>query len=176
MDNRIEKRRLVYEGSVTHGYFVDVRMSDGTLVRRDFIHFGAAAVVLPVLDDGSIVLIRNYRFAVGEVLWELPAGGLADGEDPAAGAARELAEETGYVAGAIEKLGEFHSCPGASDEKLQAFLATDLVPGEQNLETYEEISVEVCTERAVRHMVADGTIHDAKTIATLCLYWLGRET
>ena len=176
MDNRIENRLLVYEGSVTDGYFVDVRMPNGTLVRRDLIHFGGAAVILPVLDDGSIVLIRNYRFAVDEVLWELPAGGVADGEDPARAAARELAEETGYSAGDIVKLGEFYSCPGAADEKLHAFLATDLVPGEQNLETYEEISVEVCTEHAVRNMVADGTIHDAKTIATLSLYWLGKET
>jgi len=176
MNDRIEKRELVYEGSVTTGYRVDVRMPDGRLVRRDLIHFSGAAVVLPVLADGSIVLIRNYRFAVGEVLWEIPAGGLAAGEDPAACASRELTEETGYTAGRIEKLGEFYSCPGATDEMLYAYLATDLARGEQNLELYEEISVEVCTEQAVGRMVADGTIHDGKTIATLALYWMSKET
>ncbi|MBL7134037.1 MAG: NUDIX hydrolase [Phycisphaerae bacterium] len=176
MTIRIENRELVYEGAVTTGYRVDLRMPDGHLVRRDLIHFSGAAVVLPVLDDGSIVLIRNYRFAVGEVLWEIPAGGLAGGEDPAVCASRELTEETGYTAGRIEKLGEFYACPGATDEMLYAYLATDLVRGEQNLELYEEISVEVCTERAVRRMVADGTIHDAKTIATLALYWMSKET
>lgn len=176
MSDRIEQRELVYEGAVTRGYLVRVRMPDGCLVRRDLIHFSGAVVVLPVLDDGSIVLISNYRFAVDEVLWELPAGGLAEGEDPAAAAARELAEETGYAAGKIEKLGQFYSCPGATDENLHAYLATDLAGGEQNLELYEEISVEVCTEHAVRRMIVDGTIHDAKTIATLSLYWLSKET
>ena len=176
MNDRIEKRELVYEGAVTTGYRVDLRMADGTVVRRDLIHFSGAAVILPVLADGSIVLIRNYRFAIDEVLWEIPAGGLAPDEDPAVCAARELAEETGYTAGRIEKLGEFYTCPGATDEMLYAYLATELVPGEQNLEAYEEISVEVCTEQAVRRMIADGTIHDGKTIAALALYWMSKET
>lgn len=175
MNDRIEQRELVYDGSVTRGYLVSLRMPDGHLVWRDLIHFSGAVVVLPVLDNGDIVLIRNYRFAVDEVLWELPAGGLGAGEDPAAAAVRELAEETGYTAARIEKLGEFYSSPGATDEKLHAFLAAGLVGGEQNLELYEEISVEVCTERAVRRMIANGTIRDAKTIATLSLYRLGRE-
>ena len=76
-------------------------------------------MILPVLRDGAIVLIRNYRFAVGEHLWELPAGMLEQGEDPAVCASRELAEETGYTAGSIEKLGVFYTGPGTTDESMQ---------------------------------------------------------
>ncbi len=172
MTIRIENRELVYEGAVTTGYRVDLRMPDGHLVRRDLIHFSGAAVVLPVLDDGSIVLIRNYRFAVDEHLLELPAGMLDADEEPGLCAARELAEETGYLAGRVEKLGAFFSGPGTTDENMHAYLATKLTAGDQNLETYERITVEVYPEGLVRRMVADGEIHDAKTIAALGLYWL----
>jgi ADP-ribose pyrophosphatase len=93
MKAKYEHAELIYDGRIAKGYKVQGRMPDGHLVQRDFVHYGSAAVVLPVLDDGSIVLIRNYRFAVDEHLCELPAGMIDEGEDPAAGAARELAEE-----------------------------------------------------------------------------------
>jgi len=149
-------------------------MPDGKIVDRDFVHHSGAVVVLPVLADGSIVMIRNYRFAVGETLWELPAGLLETGENQADCAGRELIEETGFKAGKIEKLGQFYTCPGIADENMHAFLATDLMPGEQDLETYEQITVEILSEQKVRDMLLDGTIHDGKTIATLGLYWLKR--
>ena len=172
-DDRFVSHELIFDGTVAKGYAVEVRMEDGRAVRRDYFHYGGAAVILPVLDDGSIVLIRNYRFAVDEHLYELPAGMLEDDEAPARCAARELAEETGYAAGRIEKLGTFYTGPGTCDETMHAFLATDLTRGEQDLEIYEQITVEVFGGRDVRRMVADGTIHDAKTIAALGLYWLG---
>ena len=150
-------------------------MPDGNVVQRDFFHYDGAAVVLPVLDDGAIVLIRNYRFAVDEHLYELPAGMLEPPEDPAECAARELIEETGYRAGRIEKLGEFYTGPGTTDENMHAFLATDLTDGQQDLEVYEEIHVEVFPAARVREMVADGTIHDGKTIAALAYYWMRKE-
>jgi len=172
MNDRFEKRRLVFDGKVAKGYEVDLRMPDGRLVRRDFFHYDGAAVVLPVRDDGAIVLIRNYRFAVDEQLYELPAGMLEPGEAPALCAARELTEETGYTAARIEKLGAFYTGPGTTDETMHAFLATDLSQGRQNLEIYEQISVEVFPERKVREMIAGGAIHDGKSIAALGLYWL----
>lgn len=151
-------------------------MDDGRLVRRDFFKYPGAAVILPVLDDGSIVLIRNYRFAVDEHLYELPAGMLEPGEDPEACAARELAEETGYTAARFEKLTEFYSGPGTTDEKMRVYLATELKPGAQALEGYETIAVETHSDDEVRRMIAAGTIHDAKTIAALGVYWLGKVT
>ena len=165
----------MYDGDVAKAYRVGVRMPDGKLVQRDFIRYAGAAVILPVLADGSIVLIENYRFAVEEHLLELPAGMLEPDEPPELCAARELTEETGYTAGRIEKLGWFYTGPGTCNETMHVFLATDLTEGEQALEVYERIEVRVTPVPDVRAMIADGRIHDAKTIAALSLYRL-RET
>ncbi len=172
MEDRIVSKELVFDGRIATGYRVKLRMGDGNVVERDYFHYNGAAVILPVLDDGRIVLIRNYRFVVDEVLWELPAGMIDPGEDPDRCAARELTEETGYTAGRVEKLGQFFSCPGTMDEVMHAYLATELTDGEQGLEPYEEISVEPRTDDDVRRMVRSGEIHDAKTVAALGLYWL----
>jgi ADP-ribose pyrophosphatase len=149
-------------------------MPDGHVVRRDFLHYDGAVAVLPVLDDGSIVLIRNYRFAVDEHLLEVPAGMLEPGEPPAACAARELREETGYTAAGIEELGRFYTGPGTTDEVMHTYLATGLTAGGQDLEAYEEITVQPVTEAAAREMILSGELHDGKTIAALTLYWLKR--
>lgn len=172
---RFARDELVFDGVIAKVHKVHLAMGDGKVVQRDFIHYPGAAIVLPVLDDGGIVLIRNWRFAVDAELYELPAGCLEDGEDPAVCAARELTEETGYTAGRMEKLGGFHTGPGTSDEFIHAYLATELRSGPQNLERYEEIAVEVRPDEQMRAMVADGTIRDAKTISALALYWLRRE-
>lgn len=176
MDKRFEYQELVFDGRVAKGYKVGLKMDDGRVVPRDYFSYGGAAVILPVLDDGSIVMIRNERFAVNEKLLELPAGMLEKGEDPAEGAGRELIEETGYTAGRIEKLGTFFTGPGTTDENMHAYLATGLTRGEQNLEIYERITVEIYSEPRVRQMIADGTLHDGKSIAALALYWLRKGT
>ena len=169
---RFERDELVFDGILAKVHKVHLAMGDGRLVQRDFIHYPGAAVVLPVLDDGRIVLIRNRRFAVEAELYELPAGCLEDGEDPTVCARRELAEETGYSARRLEKLGAFFTNPGTSDEIIHAYLATELTAGAQTLERYEQITVEPQTDARVRAMVGDGTIRDAKTISALALYWL----
>lgn len=175
MDNPLAWKKLVYDGAVAKVFSVGLTMDDGRVIQRDLIHYSGAAVILPLLDDGSIVLIRNHRFAVGEWLYELPAGMLEEGEDPDLCAGRELAEETGYTAAQMRKLGSFCSAPGTSDEILHAYLATGLSQGPQALEGYEQIKVEIHPQDRVRQMVLDGTIHDAKTISTLALYWLAQE-
>jgi ADP-ribose pyrophosphatase len=171
-EKRFERDELVFDGIIAKVHKVHLAMGDGQLVQRDYIHYPGAAIVLPVLADGSIALIRNWRFAVQEQLCELPAGVLEEGEAPAACAARELTEETGYTAGKLEKLGGFYTGPGTSDEFIHAYLATELTDGRQALEHYEEITVEVRRDDQVRRMVTDGTIRDAKTISALALYWL----
>ena len=95
----------------------------GSAIREVVVHPGAV-VVLPFLDDGRVVMIRNRRFAVDETLWELCAGTLEPGEDPAVTAARELVEETGYEASSIEALTTFYTSPGICDERMYAFVAT----------------------------------------------------
>ena len=171
-DQRFEYDEIVFKGRVAEVHKVGVRMPDGRVVQRDWIRYNGAAVILPILDGGFIVLIRNYRFAVEETLYELPAGMLDAGEDPAVGAARELAEETGYAAGRLEKLGQYYTGPGTCNELMHAFVATGLSAGQQRLEAYEQIEAESVSDADIRAMVADGRIHDAKTIATLSLWWL----
>ncbi len=172
MSQRFEYSKLVFDGVVAKAYQVGVRMDDGKVVQRDYFRYGGAAVVLPLHSDGSIVMIRNYRFAVEEHLLELPAGMLAEGEPPEICAARELTEETGYKAETVEKLGHFYTGPGTTNQVLHSFLATGLTEGPQDLERYERITVESFPQAQVRRMIAGGEIHDAKTISTLSLYWL----
>ena len=138
----------------------------GTALREVVVHPGAV-VVLPLLDDGRVVMIRNHRFAVGETLWELCAGTLEPGEPPAETAARELVEETGYRAEHIEATAPFYTTPGICDELMYAFLATGLTHVGQELEETERIEVELLTRDAVMRMVEAGEIRDGKTIATL---------
>ncbi len=175
MNERFEYSKLVFDGIIAKGYEVGVRMDNGKVVRRDYFHYGGAAVILPVCNDGDIVMIRNYRFAVDEDLLELPAGILDEGEPPEVCAARELTEETGYKAETVEKLGQFYTGPGTTNQVLHSFLATGLTEGPQDLEEYERITVESFPQDQVRRMIAGGEIHDAKTITTLSLYWLGEQ-
>jgi ADP-ribose pyrophosphatase len=172
---RFERDELVFDGILAKVHKVHLAMGDGRVVQRDYIHYPGAAIVLPILEDGRIVLIRNWRFAVEAELYELPAGCLEGGEDPIVCARRELTEETGYAAGRWEKLGGFFTGPGTSDEYIHAYLAAELTAGRQVLERYEQITVHPFPEARVRAMVADGTIRDAKTISALALYWLRGE-
>jgi ADP-ribose pyrophosphatase len=168
---------IEHEETILSSYLFDVLrlrldLYDGRKIERDMIRTRGAALVLPVLEDGSIVMIRNYRFAHGERLWELPCGTLEADEDPARCVERELKEETGYTAGRIEPLGRCCSSPGITDEVIYNFLATDLTPGEQELDEHEDITVEVLSDQQVRRMAAENEIVDGKTLAALSVYWL----
>jgi ADP-ribose pyrophosphatase len=158
-----------------HGSRFDVRLlritqADGREQVREVVVHPGAVVLLPVLDDGRVLLIRNRRATVDETLWELPAGTLEEGEAPAASAARELIEETGYQAASVVKLTEFWATPGICTEKLHAYVARDLKEVGQDLDDGEEISIHPMTMAQALAMIKDGTIHDAKTIATLLFY------
>lgn len=143
---------------------------DGGIAMREVVVHPGAVVVLPILDDGRIVMIRNHRFAVEETLWELCAGTLEPGEEPAVTAGRELVEETGYSPASIEPLTTFYTSPGICDEIMYAYVATGLTEVGQQLEATEQIEVEVLTWEAVMRLVGDGRIRDGKTMATLLFY------
>ena len=146
------------------------RLADGTEhVRETVVHPGAVAV-LPLLDDGRVCLIRNYRVAVDEELIELPAGTIDAGEDPLETARRELAEETGYRAARFERLHEFWISPGILNERMHLFLATGLTAGAPALQAGERIHTLLVEWDEALAMVADRRIRDAKTLLGLLYY------
>jgi ADP-ribose pyrophosphatase len=143
---------------------------DGRTIRRDAVRHPGAVVVLPVLDAERVVLLRNFRFVVGDTLWEVPAGTVEPNEPLEECARRELLEETGYRAAKWRGLGYLYASPGVLDEKLHLFVAEDLTPGAARPEPDEQLEpVVVRLDEAVR-MCLDGTIRDAKTV-TLLLLW-----
>lgn len=145
-----------------------VRLGNGQEAVREVVRHPGAVVILPLLPDGKLVLVRQFRFAVGEFLWELPAGTLHAEEAPLACAERELAEETGFR-GEIVPLGEFYSAPGFCNEKLHCFLARQLQAGDTSWDEDEELELATFTPEEVVLAVAKGQIRDAKSLACLFL-------
>lgn len=171
MSFELIEKQVVYDGKKIRLELHHLRDEESgkRLVREICVHPGAA-VVLGLLDDGKIILIRNRRPAVGQVLVELPAGTLEKGESPMNCAGRELLEETGYLAGRMKLLGAFFTSPGILSEKMYAFAAYDLERSRNALEIGEEIEVFTASMDQAIEMVGDGTIVDGKTIVTLMLY------
>src|SRR5690606_9364977 len=157
---------------VFHGVKFDVEIrhvptpDGGTARPEGGVHPGAVAI-LPLLDDWRVVLIRNHRLSIDRTLWELCAGTLEPGEEPAATAARELIEETGYEASDLEPLTTFYPSPGITTERMYAFRARGLRHVGQRLEATERIEVEARPLPEVLEMIRRGEIRDGKTIATV---------
>ena len=143
---------------------------DGCKHVRESVQHPGAVVVLPLLEDARVCLIRNYRHAVEQTLVELPAGTLEPNEDPIRTAARELEEETGYRAGAIEPLCQFFMSPGILNERMHVYLATGLTPGPSRLEPGEQIEPLLVPWSEALAMAEDGRIQDAKTLVALFFY------
>jgi ADP-ribose pyrophosphatase len=149
---------------------------DGRTIRRDAIRHPGAVVILPVLDAEHIVLLRNFRFVVGDTLWEVPAGTVEPNEPLEDCARRELIEETGYRAAKWRGLGYLYASPGVLDEKLHLFLAEELTHGPAKPEPDEQLEpVSLRLDEAVR-MCLDGTIRDAKTVTALLLWERMRQS
>jgi len=161
---------MLFEGKRFRVERVVQTTPDGTQHAREIVRHPGAVTLLPILDDGRICLIENYRAAVGRSLVELPAGTLEPGEDPAVAAARELAEETGYRARRIDLLAAFYTSPGILDERMYLYAATGLTPGPAALEPGEEIRPLPTTRHEALEMARDGRIQDAKTLVGLLYY------
>lgn len=148
----------------------------GRVVSHETVVHPGAVVVLPLLEDGRIVLIRNYRHTIERELIELPAGTLdRPGEEPVAAALRELEEESGYRAARLDPLCEFYPSPGVMTELIRAYVATGLSPVQQRLEETENIRVEIVSPQEALRRVDAGEIVDAKTIITLLRWHRLRE-
>jgi ADP-ribose pyrophosphatase len=143
--------------------------ADGRIIQRDLIFHPGAVVILPILANGDVVLLRNFRFVLNETLWELPAGTVEPNEPLLECAKRELLEETGYTATRWRSLGYLYASPGVLDEKLHLFVAEDLTPGRQQLEPDEKIEPVMVPFAKAIEMCVSGEIKDAKTVTTLLL-------
>lgn len=143
---------------------------DGQAHRRDVVVHPGAVVIVPLLDDSTVLLIRNARVAVGETLWELPAGTLEPPEPPETCAGRELLEETGYRAAEVSRLTSFYTSPGICTERMYAFVARGLTHEGQQLEASEFIEVHPTPLDDAMAMVRDERIRDGKTVAALLYF------
>lgn len=146
------------------------------LPERDVIRHPGAVLIIPVLADGSLVFIRNYRLSVARELIELPAGTRAKDEAPELTASRELEEETGYASDSIEHVGTFLMSPGILDEQMHVYVAKNLVERQQKLEADERITVLPATLEQAMDWIKSGQLVDAKSIAALLMYRLTLAT
>jgi len=161
----------VYAGRLLRVQRHVVRLPDGSEAVREFIRHPGAVVIVALLEDGRVVLERQFRYPHGRVFIELPAGKRDPGEDPAVTAKRELLEETGYVASEWRRLGIIHNAIAYSDEGIELWLARGLEQRAQKLEQGEFLEVFTLPLAQAQAMVGDGRITDAKTVAGLL--WVG---
>lgn len=171
MESNLVEKQVLYDGTKLRlelHHLEDAQT--GKRSQREIVIHPGAVVVLPFLEPQRIVLIRNHRYTVGQVLIELPAGTLNRNEDPMNCAGRELLEETGYLAGRLQRLGAFYSSPGILSERMYAFAAYDLLRAAQALEDDEEIEVQPTVLDEAIDMIRSGQIVDGKTIAALLMY------
>lgn len=148
---------------------VDTVQEGNVTYQREVVHHPGSAVIIPVFADDTVALVKQYRHPAVRYLLEAPAGTLNDRETPDVGAARELEEELGLIAGRLEKLSEFFVSPGFCEEKMWVYLATELTPSTQRLEDDEILEVLRLPFSQALEMIGDGEIEDAKTIIGLML-------
>jgi ADP-ribose pyrophosphatase len=141
----------------------DIELPDGRRFTLAVLQHPGACAVVPVLPDGRVVMLRQYRYAVHDTLWEVPAGKLDPGESLEQCAQRELEEETGYRAGQLISLGSIVTTPGFCDERIHLFLARDLSPGKQSLADNESLECTLLPFSEVLAMAENAEISDAKT-------------
>ncbi len=154
----------VYEGRIVTVKNDTAELVNGSVVYREIVEHSGGVAIVPVDSNREVHMVRQFRYPMREELLEIPAGKLERGEDPYDCAVRELSEETGCTAGRIVSLSEFYPSPGFSSEVLYIYLATDLTPGEMNLDEDELLDVETIPLDDLVKRIMSGEIKDAKTI------------
>lgn len=165
----------IYIGKVITMNVDTVTLPNGVTVDLEIVRHPGASAVVPLKEDGTVVLIRQFRHAAGGFIYEIPAGKLSPGEEPVACAARELEEEIGYRAGSFELLSSIFTAPGFTDEVIHIYKATGLMKGRQQLDRDEVLEVVEMPLYKAMTMIKTGTIRDAKTIVGLQAVYLGSE-
>lgn len=161
-------RTIIAKGAILDYCHDEIRVPNGHILNFDFIKHQGAAAVVPVTDQGTLLLVRQYRNALDRFTLEIPAGGLDGPDEPTIkAAARELEEETGYTSENLELLYSTYPAVAYSGEKIDVYLARDLKPSKQHLDEDEFLAVEEWKVADLIPMIYDGTLQDAKTIAAV---------
>lgn len=164
-------RELAYQGTALKVYKDHMKFSNGNTEDWDFIHHDGAAAVIPVMDDGKILMVKQYRNALERDTLEIPAGKLDDpDEEGIVCASRELKEETGYSSDDLEWLLTIRTTVAFCNERIEVFVARNLIPGEQHLDEDEFVDVKAYKLEELKEMIFEGKIQDSKTMAAILAY------
>jgi len=166
-DVKLLESRELYRGKIIDLFVDRVKLPNGNVCELEMIRHPGAAAVVPVDADRNVVLVRQYRYAASGWLYEIPAGKLDEGEDPAVCAAREIEEEVGLRPGRLIPMGWIWTTPGFTDERISLYLATELVPSKQSLQPDEVLSVERMPFDEAVDLARRGEIRDAKSVCAL---------
>ena len=169
------RAKILSSETLFHGRVFDVRREtvkepNGIEATREFVAHHGSVVILPILSDGRMLLVCQYRHAVGGYLWELVAGRMELGENPLPGAKRELLEETGYTARTWQKILDVFPTPGFVSEHMVIYVARDLTPGTAQPEEDERITTRAFSPRELEEWIRDGKLRDTKSIAGILFY------
>lgn len=163
----VKERKLIHKGSIIEYYKDTMKLPNGNEAHWDFVKHKGASSVIPIDEDGKIIVVRQYRHAIDKYTIEIPAGGMEIGEDPKQAALRELEEETGYKADDATHLIDIYTTIAFCNEKIHIYVAKDLKKTEQNLDEDEFVVIERYTLEDLVAKILDGTIEDSKTISAI---------
>ena len=162
--------QLIYEGRAVRLRVDTVQMPGGRKTTREIVEHSDCVAIIAIDADDNILLVNQFREAVGKELLEIPAGGIEPDEDPVTAVRRELQEEIGYLPKKVERLGGFYSSPGYCTEYLHLYLATDLIPSQLYAEDTESIRLTRVLVSQIPSLITSGSICDAKSIAGLLTF------
>ena len=165
----------IYQGRAVNIRVDTVEKARGKQTTREVVEHSDCVAVVALDEQGSILLVRQFRHPVGKFLLEVPAGGIDPGEEPIDSVRRELQEEIGYLPRKIDKLGGFYATPGYGTEYLHCFLATDLVPARLVAEDTDDIELVRVSPDEIPRLIVSGEICDAKSIAALLMFLFIRQ-
>jgi ADP-ribose pyrophosphatase len=169
MKAKVNSQAVIHEARVFKLVRENVTLPNGITLDMDIIRHPGAAAIVPLKNNTTVILLRQYRHAIAETIWEVPAGTLHGNESPLECAKRELEEETGFRADKWEKLGVIAPLPAYSDERIHVYLTMELTPSRQNLDQDEILEVQEVTLGDALEMISNGQIKDSKTISSLFL-------
>jgi ADP-ribose pyrophosphatase len=161
------KKNMIYHGLAVDFFCDEVKLSNGIVTQREYLKHPGAAAVVPFVDKKNIILVKQYRYPINRITYEIPAGKIEKNEEPIECVIREIEEETGYKAKKIKSLLSFYPTTAFSTEIIYIFVAFALEKGRENTDGDEFISIEIVSFRNAVEMVKTGKIKDSKTIIAL---------